>query len=480
MLCCLRNWKQPAKRKFFAGCYFFIPVALLLLFCLGFGKLQAQTYYYIVYEASATSTGPNIYKSLVTLQPDGYAVARIQYNAGPDNKLFLYEQVLGDSSIEKEGQSTQYLLPQRDAVPLIDADTSGFSMPRFVFKKQYDSSGYYYEPAGVELKNKKGEWLAAKMTQSVQKNHEALRNDEAFVSSFYFESDGFYQYIFDQATRATPLPKTEKMFLIVVANTKDATVGKSSETDLKNISGLFTSLATNLGITKIFPLYISGDGYSKAAVEAALLALEAQKPATTDIVVFYFSGHGFRLAGDESKYPRMSFRTAKNKANKEVGDNMPLEDVYKRINALKPRVNLVLADCCNADIYENPVLGTDMITPKGGGALGNFNREAAQKLFLPAMPLSIIVGSVEKNHLAVGHPDIGGYYTHFFTAELKKNMWGFYSNSLLSFGGQSNSSWLKILLDARKNTYWKAKAKQCGKTTNDRCIQEAEIKIDSR
>lgn len=441
-------------------------------------KLLAQTSYYIVYETTAPGAGPAIYKALVNLQPDGSAIGRLQYNTGPGNKLFLYEQTFADSSIEKEGRNNKYLLPVNEAVPLIDADSSGFLIPRFIFKKLYDSSGYYYEPAGVELKNKQGEWFAANMTLSQQKNYEDLRLDEPFVSAFYFETDEFYQYIFNQVTRATPKPLLEKMFLIVVANTKDATVGKSAETDLKNVTGLFNSLATNLGISKVIPLYISGDGYSKTSVEAALLALEAQKPAPIDIVVFYFSGHGFRLAGDESKYPRMSFRTAANKANKEVGDNMLLEDVYNRISALKPRVNLVLGDCCNADIYENPVLGTDMIKPKGGGTLGFFNIESAKKLFLPAAPLSIIIGSVKKDHLSIGHPDIGGYYTHFFTAELEKNIWGYYSSALLSFGGQSNSSWLKILLEARKNTAWKAKAKQCGKTVNDRCIQEAEMEVN--
>ena len=477
MLYCFKKSNRPVKIRFFAGWYFFVQIGLFLLLFLAISKLQAQTSYYIVYESGVAGTGIKIYKSLVTLQPDGNAVARIQYNAGTANKLFLYEQVLRDSSIEKDGVTNRYLLPQGDAVPLIDSDTFGFITPRFVFKRQHDNSGYYYEPAGVELQNKTGAWLAAIMTQSLQKNYEALRNDEPFVSAFYFESDGFYQYIFEQATRATPLPRIEKMFLFVVANTNDATVGKSTETDLKNVSGLFNSLASNLGITKVIPVYISGTGYSKAAVEKALLALEAQKPAPIDIVVFYFSGHGFRLPGDQSKYPRMSFRTAKNKANKEVGDNITLEEVYKRINALKPRVNLVLGDCCNTDIYENPVLGTDMIKPKGGGSLGYFNMESAKKLFLPAMPLSIIVSSVEKDHLSVGHPDIGGYYTHFFTAELEKNIWGYYSSSLLLFGGQSNSSWFKILLEARKNTYWKAKGKQCGKTTNDRCIQQAEIEV---
>ena len=184
--------------------------------------------------------------------------------------------------------------------------------------------------------------------------------------------------------------------------------------------------------------------------------------------------------GCQAIQPRMSFRTAKNKANKEIGDNIPLENVYKRINALKPRVNLVLGDCCNANIYENPVLGTDMIKPKGGGALGYFNLEAAKKLFLPTTPLSIIVGSVEKDHLSVAHPDTGGFYTQFFTAALQKNIWGYYSNNLLSFGEPTKATWFRILLEVRKNTYWKAKAEQCGKTQNDRCIQQAEMSVDNR
>lgn len=477
MLRLFKHPLQPVKYPSFAGCYFlrralfaFIPLLLI-------GNLCAQTSYYIVYENSNVARGNSVFKSLITLQPGGAAVARIQYNAGLNNTLFLYEQTLIDSSIEINGVTTKYLLPIGNPIPLIEPDSVGFTIPRFVFTKQQDSSGYFYEPTAVELNSTNNNWVPALITNNEQKNYEDLRSNEPFVSSFYFESDAFYQYIFDEATKAVPMARKEKMYLIVVANTLDATVGKSAVTDLKNVSTLFSNVASNLGISTVVPLYISGKEYSMAAVEAALLALESQKPSPIDIVVFYFSGHGFRLAGDNSKYPRMSFRTASNKANNEVGDNIPLEDVHERIKALKPRVSLVLGDCCNADIYENPVLGEDAIKPKGGGTLGSFNIEAARKLFLPPAPLSIIVGGVKKNHLSIGHPDIGGYFTHFFLSELQKNMWGFYSNTLLSFGGQSNASWMKILLEARKNTYWKAKAKQCGKTSNDRCIQEAEIEV---
>ena len=79
-----------------------------------------------------------------------------------------------------------------------------------------------------------------------------------------------------------------------------------------------------------------------------------------------------------------------------------------------------MGDCCNADIFENPVLGNDVIRPKGGGVLGDFNVESGSKLIFPPAPVAIIIGSVKQGHLSVGHPDIGAYYTHFFTTQLEK------------------------------------------------------------
>jgi len=465
------------NKKYFFCRYILVLFLILILTANIFQGAYAQSYYYFVHEVSKGGS-IQIFKTLLTLQTDGTASARVQYNAGENNKLYLYELSLVDSSIERAGNTSKYLISRNNPVPLLEEDSTVFVKPRFIFQKKYDNTGYFYEPAGIETDTTDVKQFPVKMTLSQQKTYEELRQDEPFVSSFYFESDPFYQYIFEERTRAAPEVRTEKMFLIIVANTNDATVGASAKTDLKNVTRLFNTLAKDLGISKISSLYISGNDYSKQAVETALSNLEMQKPSAKDIVIFYFSGHGFRLQGDKSDYPRMSFRTAINKANKEVGENIGLEDVYNRIKALKPGVMFVLGDCCNADIFENPVFGNDMIKPKGGGVLGNFNLESGKKLFFPPAPLAIIIGSVKQGHLSVGHPEIGGYYTHFFTTELEKNLWGYYSVPQLLFGGKSNASWLRMLISARENTYWKSKAKQCGKTENDRCIQEAAINVN--
>ncbi|MGB4845351.1 MAG: hypothetical protein WBP16_12870, partial [Ferruginibacter sp.] len=172
------------------------------------------------------------------------------------------------------------------------------------------------------------------------------------------------------------------------------------------------------------------------------------------------------------------FRTPANRRNQEVGDNLELEAVDKRLKALHARVTIVLGDCCNTNIYANPVIGDDVIKAKGGGFLGNFNLASAQKLFFPPAPVSILIGSVKKDHVSLSHPEIGGYYTHFFTAELEKNLWGYYNSSSLMFGGQSNASWLRIIVNSSKDAAYKALRKVCGKTDNDRCIQQAEFNLE--
>lgn len=365
-------------------------------------------------------------------------------------------------------------MPAGRAKPLLEGDFNEFAAPRFLFKKVKDSTGNYYEPFATEV-DISGNWVGTTTITSAEKTIQNLKADEDFVNSFYFEADAFYQFVFDEDTRAIPLPRREKMFLLLVANTNDKTVGESVATDLKNVSETFTNLARALGIVNIYPIYIKGNEYSKAAVEAALARIEAQRPSSKDIVVFYFSGHGFRLPNQKSDLALMSFRTDLNRKRSEVGDYIALEDVNNKIKALKPGVSIVIADCCNANIYENPVLGADMIRPRGGGALGAFNLQSGSKLFFPSSPISILFGSVHKGHLSVGNPEIGGYFTHYFLSELQKNLWGYYANSFSTFGGQSKASWLNIGLVARKNTYWKSKAKQCGATPNDRCIQEADI-----
>ncbi len=476
MYCLFRNINERGKIALFFRTYKILQLLFILITSCFYSSVKSQAYYFFVNEIKNLQGQVYTYKTLLTLGADGTATARVQFNIPKSNELYLYELNLVDSSIESTS-TNKYLISRTPAVLIVGTVDSGFIMPRFLFQKKYDSSGYYYEPFAMEVKINGDSWQHTVMKTNEQKTLEKLKKDEPFVGAFYFKTDDFYQYIFEEKTRSISELRLERIFLIIVANTNDETVGKGANADMVNVSRLYTTLAKDLGIKTVFTNYIYGNGYNKAAVENALSQLKNQKPSSIDIVIFHYSGHGFRLPGDKSLYSRMSFRTAENRKKNEVGDNMALEDVYNKIKALNPKVCLVSGDCCNANIYENPAFGSEMLTPKGGSILGNFNLANAKKLFLPPTPVSIIIGSVKKDHLAVVHPETGGYFTAYFTAEIKKNLWGHFNSSTFMLGGQSKASWLRIIVDASNNTYWKSIRKQCGKTENDRCIQRAEFEL---
>ena len=158
-------------------------LSLAICFC---QAISGQAYYYFVYEAPPFKGVSHTYKSLLTLQPDGTGTARIQYKGDNENEFYLYEISLKDSVTGSPDSIFRSLISYKEAEPLIKEDTAGFRPPRFIFKKGYDSSGYFYTPDRVEIKEASGAWEATKLTTNQQKSFRDLRNDEPFMSSFYF------------------------------------------------------------------------------------------------------------------------------------------------------------------------------------------------------------------------------------------------------------------------------------------------------
>lgn len=114
--------------------------------------------------------------------------------------------------------------------------------------------------------------------------------------------------------------------------------------------------------------------------------------------------------------------------------------------------------------------GFDLLRPRATGTDGlKLNYDNFRKLFLPVQRTSIIIGSAAPEQLAVGNPNMGGFFTNFFKAELIKSL---YSNT-------GESTWLRISLNATENTRKQSLTALCNSTPNinGRCVQRAEIKV---
>jgi Caspase domain len=266
-----------------------------------------------------------------------------------------------------------------------------------------------------------------------------------------------------------------RLFLITVIDSDDGIIGKRCEKDLEEITGSFENFSLWLDMVTIVPKVIKGKQYSKAAVNESIdIWLKSMEPTRADIVVFYFSGHGFRLANDTSVFPRMWLKTATDQNTATTNLSME-EDIYNRIVKMGAGVNIVLSDCCNSVPGANTAFGEKMtknkrLAPKPEEMESDL--KDFDNLFMPDNPVSIIATASDSTELAGGTPADGGFFTHFFLEALDKSI---YDNDL-------EPTWETILNFTKEEARKKALASECPENKhneNGRCIQIAKFKMEA-
>ena len=438
---------------------------LLILTLLSFGfQSKAQSYFFLENKVPLSDSSSIHYSTFLILERDGTASARVSFVDPITGDSCLVEFSMADS-INNDISNTEeirYLVAASAPRFIRGINNKGFATPRIIFKKQVDGDNSFFLPHATVFKVFDGNWANSEMTSNQEKSLPDLPKEPKRMLAFYKPEEAFFKYVFTPLSRGpSGITRKEKLFLVVVANTTDSSIGLSSKKDLDNVTKTFTGLAKDLGM-EIIPTYISGAGFSKQAVEKAI-SKPTLNPSPIDIVVFYYSGHGFRYTDDTSRYPRISLRTSPKMARSK--NNLGIEEIYQQIVKLDARVTIVLSDCCNENIGIPRPVGKDILGPRGAETWpGKLNMENCNALLFPEKQVSILVGSAEINQLASGNPNMGGFFTAYFRAELEKSLYGY----------QSSKSWKNMLLSAKEKTRQQALTAVCG---DGRCVQRAEIRI---
>lgn len=182
--------------------------------------------------------------------------------------------------------------------------------------------------------------------------------DEKYFQQFYDEDEEMYKQIMDARKQLIGQDDDENssnndnsnvsndditMHLVLVGATEDNSIGESVTTDVSVVKKNFSEIAQKLGIGYNETI-ITGADFKKANI---LNAVDRLKPGSNDIVVFVYSGHGFRYDDDTDAYPRMCITY-----NSEVGDKYELSttELYKKVVNKKARLTIFLTDCCNSEI----------------------------------------------------------------------------------------------------------------------------------
>jgi len=182
---------------------------------------------------------------------------------------------------------------------------------------------------------------------------------------------------------------------IIAIDTNDPSIGASVKIDLRNMQNLVADIAQHTRLATAGEA-ISG---SRLTVGNVNKAVESLSVGTDDVVIFYYSGHGFNPGG--TKWPAM---------NLEDGD-LGLKTVREKLRAKNPRLLIVMADTCNG--FQN----------RGGF---RFSKDAGKPnnykvLFLKYRGV-ITASSSKPGQYSWGNERIGGLYTDAFLKSLNREL----------------------------------------------------------
>ena len=438
---------------------------LLMALCIG---SKGQGLFYVESKLHTADHKPLSYRILLKMNYDGSAAARITFKDPVTGKKRLIRQSYVDNDFPDNSylDSITYLMPFGNAYAEDDAPEKNFVTPRFQFKKTKTlvlADG----KVNVFYSYNNQQWFLPDSNTVQEESYQDLVKSKAFVQQFYKQDDPFYKGIFHiKSRRLTAAEARSKIFLLAIAATNDPQIGITTQIDLQNIRSVFATNADNWRIGFQYQ-EISGGNYTKKAVDDAIDHL---KPRPNDIVIVYYSGHGYRYSNDISPFPRMAL--VANPSQNPDSVNLRVEDIYNRILKKGARVNIVLADCCNENYGAAPPLGpTQPFTAPMAGGPPTLNLDNFRALFLPSHPLSVLACAAEKNQLAAGNDHLGGFFTSFVVSGLVSSLYG--------DPWYSESSWTMILNNAREYTRRQALTAPCnsGPCDGDRSLQRPEFKV---
>ena len=422
---------------------------LLLVGQEAFSQILYQDVYEIKFNIAADKE--NSYTGLIIKNNDNSSQVRIRKLNRFTRQSTVYDLPLITDMIHLKAERKKNISP----MVIYGNDTS--TRLRFLFS--FFSRDYFnklkFSPAGkVQFINRE------KITDANLTGIRYIRREDlqpAYLIQFFSSDEKLYAGLFLHAI--TQVQSTPNFYVIAVANTREATIGKGCNIDLNNIGAVFHQIAEDLDL----PYHLATVADLQFNKQNVLTALDTLKPKQQDIVLFFYSGHGFSFKDDASHiYPQLDLRSNPPVYSEAAikASTANIEEVFDLIRKKGARLNLVISDCCNSLIEFYRYFPNPKVVPQPY----NFpiNKEVASMLFLKTKA-SVLATAASKGQYAVSDEKTGGIFTGNFCEQLYSTC---YDLALKS----SDVSWEKIIGATGQYTTKLSATYDCGKGAG--CVQE--------
>ena len=262
-----------------------------------------------------------------------------------------------------------------------------------------------------------------------------------YLQWFYTQDDEDYYTLLEAAKPQTiqqpasnPGTSVPTLHYIMIANTLIPDIGTSTSADIHNTSSEFEGIASVLQM-KFDKILITDKNFSKDQV---ISTLQNFQPGPNDVVIVIYSGHGFRYSDQTEPFPELDFRYS-DYQEFSPQNCMNLVEINQIIQQKGARLNLIIGDCCNADIGVTKKLGTTFLAAR---STVNASLPKLAKLFLESSGNIIAAGSSKGEYSYCNVT--GGFFTNNLIASLREEV--------SVFREEDEPKWDDILSKAKEST----------------------------
>ena len=386
---------------------FFVTSFLVLLFCL---SAYSQGLYYIKYKVPSDTV---TYEALLGWYGGQDSFMRIRYVVPNTN--------------------TSVIVQQR--ISFINLDPNSYTLfgdnPFFVTTAP---AGHSYNSDNLIFERMNSGYFAC--TKTYDRTSKLLGGVLEFRGLSANEIGTFLPYFGFQIPNNTSYQNSSNsnitMNLIVVADIEDSGIG--ADVDATAVKREFEIAANTLGLKTNF-ITLTNSLFNKDSVVNTINNL---KLSPNDIVIFVYSGHGFRYGDDTDAFPR--FYLVRNRQNPDT-NNLQAAQVYNMLKSKGAGLNITIVDSCNTEIRSTKPSYDPGVSLKN--ADGGVSKAALTKLFLNTKG-NIIVAAASKGETSVGNSNQGGVF-------IRSLMNSFRSETSLI--NSATPTWTNIITKAREQAY---------------------------